>query len=147
MLFERLRILRRQIAEQRKVPPFIIFSDVSLIEMASTFPKTKYEFLSINGVGHQKLKDFGDFFLNEINSYIEDKNFIAKENKKTDYSQRLENIKQDFPNAYEPWNQDEVINLIQLYSSNKSINEISQILKRQPSAIKSRLEKIGLNKF
>jgi len=146
MLFERLRILRRQIAEQRKVPPFIIFSDVSLIEMASTFPKTKYEFLSINGVGHQKLKDFGDFFLNEINSYIEDKNFIAKENKKTDYSQRLENIKQDFPNAYEPWNQDEVINLIQLYSSNKSINEISQILKRQPGAIKSRLEKIGLNK-
>jgi predicted transcriptional regulator YheO len=119
--------------------------------MASNFPKTKYEFLCINGVGNQKLKDFGEIFLNEIIAHQDEKKFIQSknefENKEINYPQRLEKIKQEFPNAYENWNQDEVALLLKLYSQNKSVNEIAQILKRQPSAIKSRLEKIGLNRF
>ncbi|MDO8528780.1 MAG: hypothetical protein Q7S06_02720 [Nanoarchaeota archaeon] len=61
-----------------------------------------------------------------------------------DYHERIDEIKKEFPNAYEPWEQGEDDILKKLYSENKSVNEIAQILKRQPGAIKSRLKKWGL---
>lgn len=73
-LFEILRNLRKKIAETKKVPPYIIFGDVSLKEMAIHFPTTKQEFLDIKGVGQQKLDDFGEEFLKAINEYLEWKN-------------------------------------------------------------------------
>lgn len=69
-LFQKLRILRKRIAEERDVPPFIIFGDVSLREMARNKPKNKNEFLNIKGVGQQKLNDFGERFLKEITNYL-----------------------------------------------------------------------------
>lgn len=71
-LFEKLRILRKQIADQRNVPPFIIFGDNSLQEMAYYMPDNKNELLNINGVGEQKLKDFGYLFLDLIKEHIEE---------------------------------------------------------------------------
>jgi len=68
-LFERLRALRRRLADERGVPAYIIFSDVSLREMARTYPANSTEFRRISGVGEQKLKDFGEAFLREIKSY------------------------------------------------------------------------------
>ncbi|MEX0920208.1 MAG: RecQ family ATP-dependent DNA helicase [Candidatus Pacearchaeota archaeon] len=69
-LFIKLKILRRKIADERKVPPYIIFSDVSLQEMAFCLPKNSEEFLEIKGVGQQKLEDFGGLFLKEIRNYL-----------------------------------------------------------------------------
>ena len=69
-LFERLRALRRQLADERGVPAYIIFSDVSLREMARKYPANSSEFRRIPGVGAQKLKDFGEAFLSEIKSYL-----------------------------------------------------------------------------
>jgi ATP-dependent DNA helicase RecQ len=69
VLFERLRALRRQLADERGVPAYIIFSDVSLREMARKYPTNSIEFRRIPGVGEQKLKDFGEAFLREIKSY------------------------------------------------------------------------------
>jgi Superfamily II DNA helicase len=69
-LFERLRALRRQLADERGVPAYIIFSDVSLREMARKYPTNSVEFRRIPGVGEQKLKDFGEAFLSEINSHL-----------------------------------------------------------------------------
>ena len=63
VLFERLRTLRRQLADERGVPAYIIFSDVSLREMARNYPTNSTEFRRIPGVGEQKLKDFGEAFL------------------------------------------------------------------------------------
>ncbi|PYK18876.1 MAG: DNA helicase RecQ [Verrucomicrobia bacterium] len=63
VLFERLRGLRRKVADQRNVPAYVIFSDVSLREMAKHYPTTASEFRRIPGVGEQKLKDFADAFL------------------------------------------------------------------------------------
>ena len=149
-LFEKLRILRRDIANQKNVPPFIIFNDVSLHEMSHYFPKNNGEFLRINGVGQQKLKDFGNLFLEAINNYakenniIPEKRVIIKNDLETDYHKRLERIKEEFSNAYEPWKEEEDNKLRDLYSQNSSICEISEILKRQPNAIKSRLKKFGL---
>jgi ATP-dependent DNA helicase RecQ len=68
-LFERLRALRRRLADERGVPAYIIFSDVSLREMARTYPANSTEFRRISGVGEQKLKDFGEAFLHEIKSH------------------------------------------------------------------------------
>src|SRR6266542_91367 len=76
-LFERLRGLRRKLADERNVPAYVIFSDVSLREMARNYPTTATEFRRIPGVGEQKLKDFADAFLSEI------KNFLAANPRRT----------------------------------------------------------------
>src|SRR5213596_3435848 len=69
-LFERLRALRRKIADERDVPAYIIFSDATLREMARTCPQSKSEFAQIGGVGQQKLKEFADAFLAEIGEHV-----------------------------------------------------------------------------
>jgi ATP-dependent DNA helicase RecQ len=69
-LFECLRALRRQLADERGVPAYIIFSDVSLREMARNYPTNAGEFRRIAGVGEQKLKDFAEPFLSEIRVYL-----------------------------------------------------------------------------
>ncbi len=66
-LFENLNALRKKIAEQEGVPPYIIFSDLTLIEMAEKKPKNRWEMLKISGVGNQKFKNYGTFFLQIIN--------------------------------------------------------------------------------
>jgi ATP-dependent DNA helicase RecQ len=66
LLFEELRQLRRTIAADKQVPPYIVFSDLTLREMAQMRPKNKTEFLDVSGVGKQKLENFGDDFLAAI---------------------------------------------------------------------------------
>ena len=62
-LFERLRIKRTQIAKEQGVPPYVIFHDKTLHEMAQRTPRTNNELLQISGVGESKLKRFGAAFL------------------------------------------------------------------------------------
>jgi ATP-dependent DNA helicase RecQ len=71
-LFERLRLLRRKIADERNVPAYIIFSDATLREMAHAYPMTPVEFRAIAGIGEQKLKDFATPFLAEIAAYLKE---------------------------------------------------------------------------
>ena len=68
-LFERLRVLRRKLADERDVPAYIIFSDASLREMAHSCPTTVDAFARIPGVGQQKLRDFAEPFLAQIKAY------------------------------------------------------------------------------
>ncbi|PYJ73577.1 MAG: DNA helicase RecQ, partial [Verrucomicrobia bacterium] len=69
-LFAQLRVLRRQIADERDVPAYVIFSDVSLREMARVCPTTSAEFGRIPGVGQQKLRDFAEPFTSAIRGYL-----------------------------------------------------------------------------
>ena len=69
-LFERLRVLRRRFADERDVPAYVIFSDVSLREMARDYPTTPAAFGRIPGVGQQKLRDFGEPFTAAIADYL-----------------------------------------------------------------------------
>ena len=71
-LFEDLRLVRRNLADERNVPAYVIFSDVPLREMARSYPTTANEFRRIPGVGEQKLKDFADPFLAAIKDYLQD---------------------------------------------------------------------------
>ncbi|MHB0915373.1 MAG: DNA helicase RecQ [Thermoleophilia bacterium] len=65
-LFERLRALRKELADEEKKPAFVVFSDRSLADMAATRPATRAEFLEVHGVGQAKLERYGDRFLAEI---------------------------------------------------------------------------------
>jgi ATP-dependent DNA helicase RecQ len=69
-LFDRLRRLRKKIADERGLPAYIIFSDVSLRQMARYYPTTAAEFARINGVGERKLADFGKVFMDSIAGYL-----------------------------------------------------------------------------
>ncbi|MDP2217821.1 MAG: DNA helicase RecQ [Methanolobus sp.] len=73
-LFARLKDLRKEMAELQDVPPYIVFADTSLKQMAAKKPSTKAEMLKITGVGEYKLKKYGDIFLREISNYCEEKN-------------------------------------------------------------------------
>ncbi len=70
VLFDRLRVLRRKIADERDVPAYVIFSDATLREMARLLPTRLGDLEKVPGVGQQKLKSFGEIFVAEINSYL-----------------------------------------------------------------------------
>ncbi|WP_071130161.1 DNA helicase RecQ [Enterococcus timonensis] len=65
-LFEELRSLRRQLAEEQHVPPFVIFSDQTLKEMCTVMPKTLDDLLDIKGIGESKRDKYGQVFLEVI---------------------------------------------------------------------------------
>lgn len=70
-LFAELRALRKKLADERGVPPYVIFGDSSLRHMCRTYPRTEPDFLAIPGVGSQKLADFGAAFMGAITSWLE----------------------------------------------------------------------------
>ncbi len=69
-LFELLRQLRKQLAQKRGVPPYIIFSDATLEEMAARRPTQDAEMQQISGVGERKLQLYGDAFMEEIRGFV-----------------------------------------------------------------------------
>lgn len=70
-LFELLRSLRRELADEENKPPFMIFSDVTLHAMVQMKPKTKEQLLDVSGVGQHKLAHYGEHFLKVLNEYEE----------------------------------------------------------------------------
>ncbi len=65
-LFESLRALRKRLAEERGVPPYVIFGDATLVDLCRRRPTTPEAFLEVNGVGAVKLERFGVAFLAAI---------------------------------------------------------------------------------
>jgi ATP-dependent DNA helicase RecQ len=72
-LLQRLKKLRFKLANQRRVPAYVIFSDRTLIDMATKKPVSKWDFGKVHGVGEAKLEQFGDIFLGEIVTYLQAK--------------------------------------------------------------------------
>ena len=70
-LFEDLNRLRNDIAKEEEVAPYVVFSDVTLLEMAEFKPANRWEMLKIRGVGNQKFKNYGEKFLQLINKYLD----------------------------------------------------------------------------
>jgi ATP-dependent DNA helicase RecQ len=70
-LFEMLRAHRTQLARERAVPPYVIFHDSTLQEMARQRPQNADDMRAVSGVGEKKLSDFGDGFLGVVQSYTE----------------------------------------------------------------------------
>lgn len=70
-MFGELRALRARIAAERGMPPYIVFGDVTLQQMAHYFPQSLESLSGIHGVGAMKLEQYGDDFLDEIRAYAE----------------------------------------------------------------------------
>ncbi|ALS75997.1 ATP-dependent DNA helicase RecQ [Planococcus rifietoensis] len=68
-LFEELRTVRKKLADEAGVPPFVIFSDKSLQDMVARKPKDDEAFLEVSGVGANKLEKYGEYFLEAIRMY------------------------------------------------------------------------------
>jgi ATP-dependent DNA helicase RecQ len=77
-LFEELRALRRTIAEELNVPPFVIFGDKTLQEIAYYLPQSLPSFGKIFGVGERKLKQFGAQFLTVVQAYTKERNLAER---------------------------------------------------------------------
>jgi ATP-dependent DNA helicase RecQ len=71
-LFEKLNELRKDIAKKDDIAPYIVFSDLTLIEMAEKKPKNRWEMLKVRGVGNQKFKNYGELFLRLINEFSDE---------------------------------------------------------------------------
>ncbi|MHB9109524.1 MAG: HRDC domain-containing protein, partial [Armatimonadota bacterium] len=69
-LFELLRAARRELAARHSVPPYVIFHDKTLLEMAELRPLSREQLRGITGVGERKLEAYGDAFLEVIDRYI-----------------------------------------------------------------------------
>ncbi|MEM7791123.1 MAG: DNA helicase RecQ [Verrucomicrobiota bacterium] len=69
-LFEVLRGMRKELADARGVPPYVIFGDVALRQMARRYPRTEDAFIAIPGVGQQKLREYGDRFMRVIDEWL-----------------------------------------------------------------------------
>ena len=139
-LFTELRALRRRIAEEEGVPPYIIFSDATLHDMVSQRPANGAALLKVRGVGHVKAERYGDAFLHVIRAAPRAEGDGDADGKPAsgNHEERLSAIRLQHPRVYEPWGADEEARLIALQQRGESIDTIAGELQRQPSAIRSR---------
>jgi ATP-dependent DNA helicase RecQ len=129
-LFEDLKILRKNLALEKKVPPYIIFTDASLREMATYLPNTKQFFLNIKGVGQKKYESYGKVFISVINEFIEKTNASPIENMRPTAFPSKKSIKN--PSHMESY---------ELYVQGKTIEEISELREIKKDTILSHLLK------
>ncbi len=102
-LFDKLKTLRLEIAREEGMPPYIVFSDKTLIDMAATVPLSEPEMLNVSGVGRRKYNKYGERFIDVINKYIEEypelgaSRITAKSSEKeTENKRRKKAVKQEF---------------------------------------------------
>ncbi|MCT4596427.1 MAG: DNA helicase RecQ [Vallitalea sp.] len=87
-LFDRLRKLRRTIASEENIPPYVVFSDATLTELSTKYPTNKFAMLSIKGIGEKKYQQYGEQFMDIINIYVEENNLSVES---FDYSTNVNN--------------------------------------------------------
>lgn len=162
-LFEKLKALRKTIAEEIKKPAYIVLSDKSLQSLVSIKPTNLFQFGNAFGIGEHKKQQFGDRFVDLICSHIgvsrsevsnEGDNPILTKADLQDLSSEPESLvkemsymerqKQEFENAYASWTVEEERDLLQLYIQGKTLSEIVAILHRNSGAIRARLRKLGV---
>ena len=88
-LFEALRGVRKALADKREVPPYVIFGDVSLRQMARRYPRTEGELIRIPGVGQSKLKKFGAEFIQVIDEWL-----LENESREFEYNSFIDPLPQ-----------------------------------------------------
>jgi ATP-dependent DNA helicase RecQ len=120
-LFEALRQLRKRIADEQNVPPYVVFSDASLRQMAQYRPQTLESFGQISGVGSHKLDQYGDRFLPAIQSYCQTHGLdsLPMPRPGGSTSQRSRNSSNNGPNASH-------LHTYALYQAGHSLQEIAQ---------------------
>ena len=161
-LFEKLRELRRTIANEIKKPAYIVLSDKSLQSLTMVKPTNLLLFGNCFGIGEHKKNLFGERFVDMICSHLgverspepfeptEELSFPDAIELPTEESSPDKELsymykqKQLHANAYAPWSNEEDCTLSFLYHQGKTVKELALILQRNEGSIRSRLRKIGL---
>ena len=94
-LFDELRHIRTVFAATEKVPPYIVFSDATLIEMATYLPQSDFEMRKISGVGDLKMEKYGAAFLRHIKDYCSKNNLVSRIDLKTRKRATTQRTKRD----------------------------------------------------
>lgn len=169
LLFEKLRELRRTIANEIRKPAYIVLSDKSLRSLAALKPITLAEFGNAFGIGEYKKAQFGDRFVSLISNYLApdgageeseagagEPSFDASAEapeavpvsalEAGDFSGKalsyMEIQKQTYSNAYAPWTEQADNALLYLRQQGKSVSELADIFQRGAGSIISRLKKL-----
>ena len=155
LLFERLRAVRMHLARTGHVPPYVVFSDRTLRDMCRKMPANQAQMLAVHGIGEAKFSRYGQDFLSEIARYAPaggDGSHGGNQpaatpdhtQEKTPVVRPLDAVRSVHARAYEKWSDDEDRTLRNLVATGVTVRQIAQQLERQPSAIRSRIQKLGL---
>ncbi len=146
-LFEELRALRKTIADRRNVPPFVVFHDRTLIEMATFSPTTEEQMQPLYGMGEVKMGKYGGEFLEVIRSHPRREDRIPRQEPSPpdkDWTSTVERIRTTHPKAYAPWTEEDDAQLERRFKEQLSVAQLAELFARKEGAIRSRLRKIGL---
>ncbi|MFZ5354568.1 MAG: DNA helicase RecQ [Bacillota bacterium] len=116
-LFDKLRLLRKEIAEEHKVPPFVVFSDATLKDMCRKLPTDNEAMLAVSGVGKHKLEKYGRLFIALIKDYVNENNIAVSETVVT---------KQTKKKADKEPKKDTKLVTYELYTAGMSVKEIAE---------------------
>ncbi|OQY31857.1 MAG: hypothetical protein B6I38_05260 [Anaerolineaceae bacterium 4572_5.1] len=131
VLFEKLRILRGKLASEKNVPPYVIFHDRTLVDMASYFPHTEADLRQIYGVGGRKVAEYGKRFLPVIQAYCRENDIKPLSKQKPRAKKRLSSKTGRQRSEY-VWKQ---------FQGGKSIQQIASDMGFRPGTIFRHLQK------
>ena len=166
-LFDHLRDLRKKLATEQGVPPYVIFTDRTLHEMARFFPATESEMLQLTGVGEKRAAQYGQRFMDAIQAFREshaDAEPLASLSSQVEtpavptpadparVPTYVEKARKQHARAYAKWSEEEDEGLRQAWervmdgegSDAAKIRTLADDFDRKPGAIRSRLKKLGL---
>jgi ATP-dependent DNA helicase RecQ len=129
-LFHALRKLRKTIADEEGVPPFVIFSDKTLHDMCIRQPSNDTEFLTVSGVGNSKLERYGQRFLAEINSFLQENEEYRSKQKESIRSASV---------AKETSDQPSYLITFEMFQAKRSIKEIASAREMSPTTIENHI--------
>lgn len=141
-LFDKLVKLRTEIASEKAVPPYVIFHNAALEEMAYYLPVTRDEFLETKGVGEKKFDNYGEGFMNLIKAYIEaekiDTEFI--QNRKKEHFEEIE--EETTETVIKPSSKDRYKLTLEAYQAGHTLKEMAKLRGFTESTIVKHLQKL-----
>ncbi|MBD2513880.1 DNA helicase RecQ [Nostoc sp. FACHB-973] len=129
ILLQKLRSLRKQLADEQSVPPYVIFHDSTLKLMVQVQPQTLAEFAKLSGVGSHKLAQYGEKFITEIRAYRQEKGLQNK------------SVTNNYASSPSSSSYTE-LQTLQLHQQGLNIAQIAQKRNLSPSTVSNHLEKL-----
>lgn len=148
-LFEELRSLRTAIAKEEGLPPYIIFSDKTLIDMCAKMPENRQEMLGVSGVGENKFRKYGQRFMDVVTEFIgANPNSVVSvqlegENAEVSGDGSEDHGGKKQTNVGMRWTDEEDERLIAEFRSGMKVSEIAKAHGRTKGAVRSRLQRHG----
>ena len=128
ILLQKLRSLRKQLADEQSVPPYVIFHDSTLKLMVQVQPQNLAEFAKLSGVGSHKLAQYGEKFITEIRAYRQEKGLQNKSATSVSSSKSSSSYTE--------------LQTLQLHQQGLNIAQIAQKRNLSPATVSSHLEKL-----